>query len=138
MESLAETDLLLPVRSLFPGICFWHFEQVPLGRKKIDLVCVQRDSPNSSLSIELKIRNWRKALWQAVVNFQLAEKSYIAIWHKFVHCAQRHDNLLRSYGVGLIAVYPTEANILIESIDLVPRLSREAKRHWYKSMIDCG
>jgi hypothetical protein len=134
---LAETDLLTPVLTLFPEQNYWHVQQVALGRKKIDLVCIERDSPHGTQSIELKIQDWRKALWQASINFQLSEKSYIAIWHEYVHRVLRHSDLLSTYGVGLIAVYPCEAEILSESVDLVRRLSRDAKRDWYKHLIEC-
>lgn len=135
---LTEHDLLSPVLTLFPEERFWHIQQVPLGRKKIDLICVDRSTPHLSLSIELKIQDWRKALWQAAINLQLAEKSYIAMWHQFVHRVVPHDKLLSDYGVGLIVVYPSSAEILSESVDTVRRLSRDAKRDWYKHLVDCA
>jgi hypothetical protein len=130
-----EENLLRPVRMLFPEIGYWHFEQVALGRKKIDLVCVERNAPNLSISIELKIRDWRKALWQASVNLQLSHRSYIALWHEHVHCARRECDLLKTCGVGLISVCSDAAEVLIESTDPIRRLSRETKRNWYKQLI---
>lgn len=130
-----EADMLSPVLSLFPSEAFWHFEQVPLGRKKIDLVCVERDSPNSSISVELKISDWRTALWQASVNLQLSQRSFVAIWHSFAHRALKHGELFRQYGVGLISVGPNGAEHCFDSVDSVRRISREAKRDWYKQLV---
>ncbi len=130
-----EENLLRPVLSLFPKANYWHLEQVALGRKKIDLVCVERVAPNRSTSIELKIRDWRRALWQASVNLQLSHRSYIALWHEHVHCPQRELNLLKTYGVGLICVYSDFAEMVFESADPIRRLSRETKRDWYKQLI---
>jgi hypothetical protein len=106
---VSESELLQPVLTLFSESRYWHFEQVPLGRKKIDLVCVERNAPNASTSVELKISDWRRALWQATVNFQLAEQSYIAIWHKYIHRV---------------------------SSDPVQRFSRYAKRSWYQQLLE--
>ena len=129
--------MLGPVLTLFPAEHYWHAEQVPLGRKKIDLVCVERLAPHRSRSIELKIQDWKKALWQAAINLQLSEKSYIAIWHQFAHRVTCQEELLRTYGVGLIVVYANSAQIQSESHDPVRRLSREAKRDWYKYLANC-
>lgn len=133
---LSESELLQPVLTLFSESRYWHFEQVPLGRKKIDLVCVERNAPNAGTSIELKISDWRRALWQATVNFQLAEKSYIAIWHQYIHRAAQEIDLLKKYGVGLIAVYPEAAEFVLVSSDPVQRFSRYAKRSWYQQLLE--
>ena len=42
---LSESELLRPVLTLFSENRYWRFGQIPLGRKKIDLVCVERDAP---------------------------------------------------------------------------------------------
>jgi|SRR3972149_2652767 len=133
---VSESELLRPVLTLFSESHYWHFEQVPLGRKKIDLVCVERNAPNTGTSIELKISDWRRALWQATINFQLADQSYIAIWHEYVHRVTREIDLLKTYGVGLIAVYSDAAEFLLGSIDRVQRFSRYAKRSWYQQLLE--
>jgi hypothetical protein len=134
-KRFAEANLREPVLALFPEVDYWHLDQVPLGRKKIDLVCIERSRPDFCVSIELKIRDWRKALWQASVNLQLSHKSYIALWHEHIHCAQRECELLQTYGVGLISVYSDKAEFVIESSDPIRRLSRNIKRDWYKQLI---
>src|SRR5262245_35547624 len=132
---LLEEAMLQPVLSLFPASTHRHCKQFPLGRKKIDLICVEQAVPNSVISIELKISDWRKALWQASVNRQLAHRSYVAIWHEYVHRAAKEFDLFNAYNVGLIAVYPEKAEILIESKACPRRVARHEKCDWYKQLM---
>ncbi len=111
----SEDTLMKPVLRLFPRRKFFRFIEVPLGRKKVDLWCVSKINTNSYVCIELKVENWRKALWQAAINFQIGKQSYIAIWHRYIHRAEKHARLLSQYGVGLIAVKENQAEIIIPS-----------------------
>lgn len=106
----SENDLLKPVLRLYPRRDFRRLLEVPLGQKKIDLMCVPRKHDSPRVCIELKIKNWKVALWQASVNRQIADESYIAIWHRYSHRVQQ--DLLEHYGVGLIAVFRTKATVL--------------------------
>lgn len=122
-----------PTLTLFPASNYEQFEQVPLGRKKIDLFCVRRRKP-LFCSVELKISNWQQALWQAIVNIQVSDESYIAIWHEFVHRAEKRAELLNMYGVGLIAVSQAFAQVVIKP-KIGRRISRNAKRKWYQHLL---
>ncbi len=132
-----EVEMAHPTLTLFPVSDYVHFEQVPLGRKSIDLVCLNRSAPHAT-TIELKIRNWRQALWQASLNMQVANESYIAIWTNYVHRAERHCDLLIAYGVGLIAVSTSSAEILLPSRDPVQRIAKSKKREWYEHLLREG
>jgi len=138
MTTLAppEVSLGTPLFGLFPQEMYWSFEQVPLGRKRIDWVFVDRDSPHHSISVELKVSDWRKALWQAAVNLQLSQKSYIGLWHVYTHRVTREVQLLERYGVGLIGISDSCAEILVESNDPIRRLSRDFKKDWYQLLLD--
>lgn len=131
---IAENDMLKPVLTLFPHGDFHHFEQVPLGRKTIDLVCVPRDV-SVFTSVELKVSDWRRAVWQAVVNFQLTDYSYIALWHEFVHRPVAEIELLKHYGIGLMTVYRTTAKILLPSATRPRKVPRRAKYDWYCQLL---
>lgn len=96
-----------------------------LGRRSIDLLCLPKRSYESSVAIELKVEDWRRALWQAVVNFQLCEKSYIAIWHGYSHRVLNGRSLLDAYGVGLIEVDTRFARIMLDSKDKTVRIARK-------------
>jgi hypothetical protein len=129
-----EVEMTQPTLTLFPASDYVRFEQVPFGRKSIDLVCLNRSGPHTT-TVELKIRNWRQALWQASVNMQIANESYIAIWAGFVHRAEKHCDLLTAYGVGLIAVSASSAEILLPSRDPVQRIARSKKCEWYECLL---
>jgi len=129
-----EIQMAKPTLTLFPKSDFHVFEEVPLGRKRIDLVCLHRVKPLTT-AIELKIEHWRQALWQASLNLQIAHESYIAIWDKYVHRAERRMELLTAYGVGLIAVSCSSAHFLVRSRDPVRRIAKDRKREWYEQLL---
>ena len=134
ITGLLEQEMTSPVLGLFPASSFHHFEQVPLGRKRIDLICLSKSEPLTT-AIELKIEDWRQALWQASVNCQIAHESYIAIWEDYVHRAEKQGDLLRVYGVGLIAVSWSSTEILLPSRDPVRRIAKGKKREWYERLL---
>lgn len=131
---IAESEMLLPVLRLFPKNQYRRYTEVPLGRKKIDLVCVARENVDLQICVELKVQAWKRALWQAAVNFQLGNHSYIALWHEFVHRVEAKIDLLEHYGVGLIAVEHDAATILHESRDHVFRIARQSKQDWFRML----
>lgn len=123
-----ESALLAPVQRLFSVDDFAHHVEAPLGRRNIDLLCVPKNRRDEWVAIELKVRNWMQAVWQANVNFQIAEQSYIAIWHEFVHLPARNIDKLLHYGIGLIEVYEDRAVIALKSKDMRRRTARLAQR----------
>ena len=136
MPEIKEEEMLNPVLQLFPASRYDRFPQVPLGRKKIDLYCHPKNNRGHSISVELKTSDWKCALWQASINFQISEKSYIAIWHEYAHRVQKHIALLESYGVGLIIVNHDEAVIFKKSRDKIYRIARKYKRDFYQMLIN--
>lgn len=124
-----EIELLTPVLRLFPKKNYYRYIEVPLGRRRIDVLCVSKRHQGDSISIVLKVEDWRTALWQAVVNFQVSEQSYIAIWHEYSHRGLRESSLLYSYGIGLIEVRPRTAQILTISKDHISRIARSQIPH---------
>jgi hypothetical protein len=130
-----EADMLEPVLRLFPQSLYNRFPEVSLGRKKIDLLCVPKGRVNASAAVELKLANWRRALWQALNNFQLADQSYVAIWHENLHRVEDHLDLFELYGIGLIGVKPRNARFIRTSRDRVFRIAREQKREFYRHLV---
>src|SRR5262249_19615878 len=124
-DGLAEANMLVPVMRLFPKSRYHRVQQVAFGRKKIDLLCFPRQGRGKSASVELKLRDWRRALWQALINLQMADRSYIALWHEYVHRAVAHVRLLDTYGVGLISVGPQRARFVRHARDHIYRIARE-------------
>ncbi len=114
-ESLPkEGDLLNPVLRLFGRGDARTILEAKLSRKRIDVVFAPQ-SEGQWTAVELKVKNWRRALWQAAVNTQLADFSYVALWHTTVPTAMGSRSLFRSYGVGIISVSPSEASIVLEA-----------------------
>lgn len=134
-EHPKESEMLAPVLRLFPKPQFSRYLQVPLGRKRIDLLCIQRGGDGAATAIELKIDNWRTALWQALHDLQVAETAYIAMWHEYVHRAEKHRSLLEQYGVGVIAVHPRSADFVFNARDEVLRIARHHKPDFYQMLL---
>lgn len=107
----SETELRAPVERLFPKKQYISKCEVPFGLKKIDLLFKERESGNTLTAVELKLRNWKRALWQAVHNRQIAKYSYVAVPGRCASCVDRA--LLGSLRVGLIAVEAGRARFLL-------------------------
>lgn len=109
-----ESELLAQVLRLFEKEEARPLLEAKLSRKRIDVVFVPT-SVGQWTAVELKVRNWKKALWQAAVNTQLADLSYVALWHSTVPTAMERSTLFNSYGVGIISVDALEASIVLEA-----------------------
>ncbi len=132
---ITEADMLQPVLRLFPKSRYKRLPEVALGRKLVDLLCVPLDPLGQSVSVELKLRNWRQAVWQAIANFQLTDQSFVAIWHEFLHRVQKQAGLLEFYGLGLIVVKPGRAEVIRPSKDVVHRIARKDKAKLYAKIL---
>lgn len=69
--------------------------------KSIDLVSMGFDC-NDLCAVEVKTQNWKKAFQQAFVNLAVAEKSYIAMYSKYV--GRVDVGMLKKHGIGLYSV----------------------------------
>lgn len=108
-----ESELLCPVLALFDDSEYAVMLQAKLSRKRIDVLFVPHGD-GRWIAVELKVRDWKKALWQAAVNTQLADISYIAVWEACVGAALEQESLFKHYGVGIIAVSKSQAYIVRE------------------------
>ncbi len=113
----AESELLSPVLALFEIPGYRAVLEARLSRKRIDVLLVPTET-GLWISIELKVKDWKKALWQAAVNTQLSDHSYVALWHTTVKCALEQETLFKSYGVGIISVSATGAAVILEPTGL--------------------
>jgi hypothetical protein len=95
-------SLMLPaVRKYFKSQYEQHTMELPFYEHRIDLYgySAQRDS---TVAVELKLRNWRRALEQALVYQLCSDYVFIAVP---ATTAKRVDlEELRSHGIGLLAV----------------------------------
>lgn len=95
-----EKELYSPLLDLF-GKEWTGAESVPLGAKLVDLAMMSKSS-NRVIAIEAKVKDWKRALRQAL-NYQLAaDESYVAISKN--HAGSIDQDRFRRLGIGLIVI----------------------------------
>jgi hypothetical protein len=111
-----EYELFIPIKHLFNNDYFVE-QEIPIGSKRIDVVCAKpklqivSGSPhfNEIIAVEVKIKEWRRAVRQALVYQLSAKKVYVAMPHKYASKVQYR--VLEKYGVGLISINNGNAQI---------------------------
>ncbi len=76
-------------------------EEVPFLLKVADIFSFNQES-GECIAVEVKIRDWRRALKQALVYQLVADKVYIALLDEHIP-AVVHDSLLE-HSIGLISI----------------------------------
>ena len=80
--------------------------EVPMIDKFIDILAISKGPDEKELvAIEAKVKNWKRAVQQAITYRLCADKVYIAIWHEFRHRVDLH--ILDDFGIGLMEVNGT-------------------------------
>jgi hypothetical protein len=93
-------NIMVPkVSEYFKNMGYQTFTEVPIMRKKVDLVAF--DNKNS-IAVELKVKDWHRALRQAAIYKVLADYAYVAIWHEYLHRVNIEQ--FKQLGVGIIEV----------------------------------
>lgn len=96
---------------------------------RIDLYGFSRDR-NETLAVELKLRNWRRAVEQALLYQLCADRVFIALPTR---ASSRVDpELLRLHGIGLIAV--SDASRCLQVIPALP--SNVVRCHYRDTYIE--
>lgn len=103
---LREEELRVPVQKLFPSELYFCKNEVPFGLKRIDLLFRKRSNGQEIVAVELKLRDWKKAVWQAASNRQVAAYSYVALPSASAAAIDRR--LMVSLGLGLIIADPAD------------------------------
>ncbi|QDT36469.1 hypothetical protein [Stratiformator vulcanicus] len=129
---MTENEMAPAVKELFAND-FRTIEQVRFGRKSIDLAFVPESPDLDTITVEMKLRDWRRALWQAQQNRTIGGLSYVAIWHDYSRPCINQRELFSSYGVGLIVVFETHAVIEFEAISLA-KIPSSLKHAWYERL----
>ena len=75
--------------------------EAPCLSKLVDILCFHTET-GDCVAIEVKLRDWRRALRQASVYQLLADRAYVALWD--AHIGAVDQNAFRERGVGLITV----------------------------------
>ena len=105
-----EEDLRPRVDAHFRQRGFRTHHEVHLLERWIDVVAVKEEV----VAIELKIRDWREALKQAVMYQLAADYSVVAMPWENAFTAHRHRWRFEADGVGLLAVRGEEIRMILE------------------------
>lgn len=97
-----ECELIHPVKSFLQNKGFQVRQEIPIGFCRADLVAFKQ---NCVIAVELKLRNWKKAVLQAK-NYSLgADYVYIAVPLMQSYTIYRKaETLLEREGIGLLTV----------------------------------
>jgi hypothetical protein len=97
-----EKELINPVKEYFESRNYATFEEVKLFARNIDIIARKG---NDIASIELKLRDWKRALAQAYLNLRVSNYSYVAlpepIWNRI---DKRIYTASIEHGIGLLSV----------------------------------
>lgn len=77
--------------------------QVYVDGKRIDIVRVRKDRSCVD-SIEVKIKDWKGALGQAILNKHLTDRSFVAICKQYSRPALANVNTFIENNVGLMVI----------------------------------
>jgi hypothetical protein len=124
---LLESDLINKVRPKFEDR-YHIFEEVGLINRSIDMVLFDQ---KSLITIEFKIRDWRKAVTQIQGHLIAADYAYLCMPHKKI--SKQLEDLLTKHGIGLW-LYDIYEDELIEAIK--PSKSLTQWTLYRKSLID--
>ena len=98
---IRENTLSNRVEKYFRNKKFRTCKEVPLLSNSIDMVAYKSDF-SQIIAIEVKVKDWRRALQQATLYKLCANQVYIALWQKFLHRVNFED--LKELGIGVISV----------------------------------
>lgn len=80
---------------------FKTYTEVPMLDNRIDVVAVKPDL-REIFAVEVKVRNWKKALQQALVYRLCAHKVFVALWHR--HLRAVNTEAFAERGIGILSV----------------------------------
>lgn len=94
-----ESSMTTKVSEYFKNKGYQTSNEVSVIGKKIDLVAFNK---RNSIAVELKVKDWNRALRQATIHQLVADYVYVAIWHEFIH--RVNIEKFKQLGVGLLEV----------------------------------
>lgn len=79
--------------------------EVPVNGKRVDVLGSRR---GEFIAVELKLRKWREALYQAFIHRCWSDLSYIAVDGAIEHLVLNNQHLFEDAGVGAYVVHDPE------------------------------
>ena len=102
MGKLLEENLREPVHRFFENKNYSVFDEVRLFQRGIDIIAKRR---STIIAVELKMRNWRRAVQQACLDLRVSNYAFIAlpetIWSRI---DRRIYYEAYNHGIGLLSV----------------------------------
>ncbi len=103
-----EAELVEIVKEYFLKNNFKINTEVQMYSKRIDVVCIDLVT-QEVYAIEVKLKNWKRAIQQALTYRLCADYSYIAIPGEIYHNIDMKH--ISQHGIGVIAITQGEVNI---------------------------
>jgi hypothetical protein len=129
-SGIREADLRKPVVEFLRSLGCNRLEiEVPLLDRGVDVFGVKTGRGTQSYAVELKLRDWQKALKQAAVYQLCADYCYVAMPCDKATRLDQKD--FEEAGVGILAVNPNTKDV---HIVLMARKS-DVKRNAYSSSV---
>lgn len=102
MNKLMEVALRKPVHDFFKNRNYSVFDEAKLFSRGIDIVAKRR---SKIVAVELKVRNWRRAIQQAYLDLRVSNYAFVAlpesIWGRI---DRKIYYEAYNYGIGLLSV----------------------------------
>jgi len=134
MSQVMEEELRKPVHEFFEKKNYHVFDEVKLFSRKIDVVAKRR---SETIAVELKLRDWRKAIQQAYLDLRVSDYSIVALpetmWGRInreIYCEAYY------YGIGLLSVDGVARQIMRP--ERSRRIQHNLRRNFLKTLSgDC-
>lgn len=108
---MKECQLINPLKRSFERKGYSVYPEIPILGSIIDLYCYN-PSTHKTIAIEAKVKDWKKAIEQALFYRYCAEKVYIAMPKIYSHRAEKEKQLFQSYGLGLLSINKRVSKII--------------------------
>jgi hypothetical protein len=133
-KKLIREDMFLkPLRILFDKITYKMHIDVKVNDRRIDVVFVRKKRLEIN-AVEMKVKNWRRALEQAAVYQLFTSHVYVALWHK--HWNKELLNYFKKYGIGVILIKPVNKLSYKAYKILNPKRKISVNTHYAKFLRD--
>ena len=93
---------------------YFSLSEVPIGNRRIDWIFYD-EKESEIIAVELKLKNWKKVLKQALTNTFCSHKSYAAVWYK--HSNNIQLDWFKQSGIGLLLVYENGIEEILQPVE---------------------
>ena len=125
IPNISEADLQDKCQSYLLSHGFVVATEVPFLHKMIDILCYEPTS-GACIAVELKVRDWKSGIRQALVYKLGADAAYLAM--PIEHVRRVDLDELRKFNIGLLSVSPEEVREHVRpkrSQNRLPTLTRQ-------------